>query len=461
VFLQSFDFDINYKVGKQMAHVDFLSRNLPPSAPMKQMVDRVEQKKVNITELPSNWLLAEQQRDEEIKRLVSDLEQGQLNDDIVKTYEVRSGILHRKVQRNGRTRCLPILPRAMRWSVINNVHESLIHLGYDKTLEKLYNHYWFQGMCRYVRKFVDSCVTCKIAKSHSGKVQAELHPIPKIAIPWHTVHIDATGKLSGKNDKKEYVFVLIDAFTKYVLLTRSSIKAVKDSVALFGAPARIIADQGRCFASKEFRDFCDTKNIHLHLIATGSCRANGQVERIMSVLKSMLTAIETDKDRSWQDSLGDIQLALNCTVNRVTKTSPLELLIGKVARPLDLMADDNDNVIDLHDVRQSASESIHKSASYEKERFDSKKASVNGFSVGEFVLIANEERNQTKLDPKYRGPFQIVKVLDGDRYLLRSLKNKRTYKYAHDRVRKMPEGHIPIEVVEDDEVLEDKASTCE
>lgn len=52
-------------------------------------------------------------------------------------------------------------------------------------------------------------MTCKITKPHSGKVQAELYPIPKIAIPWHTVHIDATGKLR---------FVMIDAFTKYVLL---------------------------------------------------------------------------------------------------------------------------------------------------------------------------------------------------------------------------------------------------
>lgn len=89
------------------------------------------------------------------------------------------------------------------------------------------------------------------------------------------MHIDATGKLSGKSDNKEYVFAMIDAFTKYVLLfhtknidTKSNIKAVKDSVASFGAPVRIIVDQGCCFASKEFRDFCDSKNIHLHLIAT-------------------------------------------------------------------------------------------------------------------------------------------------------------------------------------------------
>lgn len=94
------------------------------------------------------------------------------------------------------------------------------------------------------------------------------------------------------------------------------------------------------------------------------------------MLKSMLTAVETDTDKSWQDSLKDVQLALNCTVNLVTKASPLELLIGKVARPLDLMANDNDDVIDLSEIRQSASDGIEKSANYNKSRFDSNKAGV-------------------------------------------------------------------------------------
>lgn len=93
-----------------------------------------------------------------------------------------------------------------------------MHLGWEKTLDKLYNYYWFENMNRFVRKFVENCITCKVSKNHSGKVQAELHPILKVAIPWHTVHMDATGKLSGKNDKKEYVFVLVDGFTKCVLL---------------------------------------------------------------------------------------------------------------------------------------------------------------------------------------------------------------------------------------------------
>lgn len=452
-FLQLFDFVVVYREGKRMSHVDFFSRNLVPSDPPVVSVPCIEQKRIEVTELSPNWLQAEQQRDEEISKIVVEVESGQMNEELAKTYVLRSGVLYRKIQRNGRTKCLPYLPRSLRWSVINNVHDSLVHLGADKTREKLFDFYWFPGMTQYVKKFVDSCVTCKVAKSHSGKVQAELHPIPKVTIPWHTVHIDATGKLSGKNDSKEYVFVLIDAFTKYVLLyhtsnidSRSSIRAVNQSVALFGAPTRIIADQGRCFASREFGEFCDSKNIKLHLIATGSSRANGQVERVMSVLKSMLTAVETNENRSWQDAIGDVQLAINCTMNRVTKASPLELLIGKVARPLSLMCSDVETEVDIDNIRETASNNIQRSAVYEKERFDSTKAKVSSFSIGDFVLLANEERNQTKLDPKFKGPFKVIEVLEGDRYVLKALNCKRTYKYAHDRLRPMPVGHVPDEV---------------
>lgn len=102
-------------------------------------------------------------------------------------------------------------------------------------------------------------------------------------------------------------------------------------LSLFGVPNRIIADQGRCFASSRFSEFCDQQKINLHLIATGASRANGQVERIMITLKNSLTAVETSS-RSWQNALGEVQLALNCTVSKVTKASPLELFIGKVSR---------------------------------------------------------------------------------------------------------------------------------
>lgn len=172
-----------------------------------------------------------------------------------------------------------------------------MHLGWEKTLDKAYDFYWFANMSKYIRKFVENCITCKMSKTSSGKIQASLHPIPKVNIPWHTVHIDITGKLSGKSDQKEYtsIIVQVDAFTKCVYLThtikidaKNCIKPVPSALSLFGVPNRIIADQGRYFASTRLSEFSDQQKINLHLIATGASRANGHVERTMRILKKLI-----------------------------------------------------------------------------------------------------------------------------------------------------------------------------
>lgn len=137
--------------------------------------------------------------------------------------------------------------------------------------------------------------------------------------------------------------------------------------------------------------------------------------------------------------MGDIQLALNCTIQKTIRASPLKLFIGKVARPLTLLIMPNDDQdIDFSALREQAITSTQKAAVV-KERFDRSKARIAKFGVGDFVLIQNHDRNQTKLQPKYGGPFKVLQALEGDRYLLSNMAGNRTYKYAHDHLRVMPD----------------------
>ncbi|XP_033176238.1 uncharacterized protein LOC117151557 [Bombus impatiens] len=145
-YLQTFTFDIMYREGKRMAHIDFFSRN--PVDLDRSMFSKIVEKEINLTEVSDDWLLAEQRRDPQISEIVDKLQNEELAEDVANTYELRPGTLHRKIQRKGRTLCLPIVPRGFRWSVINYVHQSTMHLGWDKTHEKLYEYYWFEGMAK-------------------------------------------------------------------------------------------------------------------------------------------------------------------------------------------------------------------------------------------------------------------------------------------------------------------------
>lgn len=163
-----------------MGHVDFFSRNSIPVKSQEEF-NKVTEKRIKIAEISEDWLLVEQWRDSEISEITTTLENGDLAENLAKTFEFRAGVLYRKIQR---------------------------------------------------------------------------------LLPWHIVYVDITGKLSDKNNSKEYVTVKIDTFTKFVLLhltrkidTVNIIKPLNSAVSLFGTSTRVVADQGKCFTGKEFQDF--------------------------------------------------------------------------------------------------------------------------------------------------------------------------------------------------------------
>jgi len=98
-YLQSFKFDIQYREGKRMAYVDFLSRN--PVTQKQLVLEKIPEKRINIAEISNNWLFAEQQLDPDIVDLVSKLNSNELLDAVTKTYDLRKGMLFRKIQKNG------------------------------------------------------------------------------------------------------------------------------------------------------------------------------------------------------------------------------------------------------------------------------------------------------------------------------------------------------------------------
>lgn len=54
-------------------------------------------------------------------------------------------------------------------------------------------------------------------------------------------------------------------------------------------------------------------------------------------------------------------------------------------------------------------------------RFNRAKTSVKQFSAGDFVFLKCYERNETKLDRKFKEPFKITKLLDNNRYELQNI----------------------------------------
>ena len=101
-----------YRESKRTAHVDFFSRN--PVNLDHRKIDKIAEKEINLAEISEDWLFAEQRRDSQLLGIVEELQNDELAEDIANTYELRSGTLYRRIQRKGRTLCLPIVLRGFR-----------------------------------------------------------------------------------------------------------------------------------------------------------------------------------------------------------------------------------------------------------------------------------------------------------------------------------------------------------
>lgn len=468
-YLQNFQFDIEYRKGERLAHADFFSRNPVDTPPIhrpsqiNKSISNTSQPlklSVNAASLDHNWLLIEQKRDPELNKIVEQLKGDSIPKTVADTYIIsQDKLLRRKVQIENKTHKLIIVPRNYRWNLISHYHDALQHFSWEKVLAKLREQYWFPNMSNLVRRFVENCVSCRVRKGTSGARQVRLHPIDKIAIPFHTVHGDITGRMNGKRNVAEYAFVFIDGFTKYVHMiytndrtTETAIKCFLNLISIFGTPSRFITDQDKSMTSAEFKSFCEQYGIQHHTVAKGASRANGQVERIMKVIKDNMSVVELNKP--WHTAIQELQLAINCSVSKSTGKSPMEMLFGKKCSPpsIKLIQIDDDEVTDdLNSMRLACKDRMDERSFKDKSRYDQGKAKIHPFKVGDFVLMRRHERHTTKLGSKFEGPMEVIEVLPNDRYKLKhvNLRGCSEKIASHDFLRPAPEAQTdPFDIDE-------------
>ncbi|KAL0809723.1 hypothetical protein ABMA28_011230 [Loxostege sticticalis] len=166
-----------------------------------------------------------------------------------------------------------------------------------------------------------------------------------------------------------------------------------------------------------------------------------KVEVVISVLTNCFTIAENHERRSWKAVLGEVQLALNCTISKATGKSPLQLLMGCNKNPprIGALVHEYEN-LDLFQVRREAKARMDERALIEKARYDQGKAKVQPFSLGDIVLVEKNPRVITKLSEKFSNPCRVVEVCDNDRYKVEPISGGRIQYVCHEKLRKFPQS---------------------
>lgn len=420
---QEFTFQVEHRPGTQMQHVDALSRNPIESDNASTELNII----MSITE--GDWLLSVQLQDPGICSIREILLSGEADQHrkIFNEYELVGNKVYRRTEYGRRW----LVPKECIWQIIRCNHDDVGHFAVDKTLERIKSKFWFPRLKKTVSKYIKNCLNCIYNKCAHGKKPGFLHPIPKYARPFHTLHLDHLGPFVKTTQQNNYLLVIVDSFTKFVFI--SAVKSTKSKIVInelnkifkvFGNPKRLICDAGSAFTSSLFKGFCKDRDIRLHIVATAVPRSNGQVERYNKTVLDALRSMGADKDNNkWDQNVASIQQGINSTVNKTTSAVPSEVFFGyRIRMNNDKITDDDDiqHSVDVTSLRHTVDENIKKGAIRQKTYFDLKRKPAPNFKLGDLVVIRipshSNEGQSTKLLPLFKGPFQVVEVLGHDRY---------------------------------------------
>jgi hypothetical protein len=92
------------------------------------------------------------------------------------------------------------------------------HFNVEKTVEVMQRHFCWPKLRQDVNKYIRSCTTYAIAKPASKK-QGMYTPFPTPDRPWESISMDYMSGLLTTKRGIDYVFMVIDRFSKIALLS--------------------------------------------------------------------------------------------------------------------------------------------------------------------------------------------------------------------------------------------------
>ncbi|CAL9690844.1 unnamed protein product [Knipowitschia caucasica] len=211
------------------------------------------------------------------------------------------------------------------------------HCGIVKTRDAISRRFYWPGMSKDIDKWVSQCVECQ---KSALTIKQETKPIPiEVSQPFELVGMDLIGKVVKTEAGNEYIAVMIDYFTKwseaYPLPSKTAADVAQCILKFFyrfGAPKRILTDQGKEFVNELNKELCKMLNIERSLCAPYHPQTNGLVEKHNGTIQRALCKLVSERPETWDTYLDPVMFGIRTKKQSTTKFSPYFLLFGREAR---------------------------------------------------------------------------------------------------------------------------------
>ncbi|RXN14097.1 myosin-1 isoform X3 [Labeo rohita] len=248
--------------------------------------------------------------------------------------------------------------------------------------------------------------------------------------PLELLGMDLVGKVTRTRKGNEYICVLVDYYTKwaeaYAIPNKSAAvvsRCIINFFYRFGAPKRILTDQGSEFVNQINRELCGFLSVERSLCAPYHPQTNGLVEKLNGTIQRALCKLVDSQSEKWDEYLDAVMFGLRTKTQLTTRYSPFFLMFGMEARyPCEVPETfEINSTVESVIAENTVSEAIslkEKMDHIVKENVGKKKqerrhrvATQAPFSVGQKVLrknIRTQQRKGGKLERSWLGPYEIV-----------------------------------------------------
>jgi hypothetical protein len=424
--LAEYDFTIEHRKGRLIAHADALSR-YPPRKPQMGPFNAFLSPSHQATEYTP--IFDEEMWSKELEKLGPE---ACPSDDKFETS--LNGLVYYKGADNIKRLWVP---PSLRNRVLAMYHDppAMGHPGVEKMAAAMKTEVYWKGMSTDIKTFVGSCETCQRFKSHNPMIPTEKMPIP--SQPFQDVSMDVVGPVPSSSTGYQYILVIQDRLSRWLIfvpMRNASAETVSrlflsEWVCQFGAPKRLLTDRGSNFVShtmKELNSFLGVKHVKT---AAYHPQGNGMNERTHRQLHSYLSMfLSPTTRRTWDTMLRYASWVHNSSHHEALQSSPFEIVTGLQPTQAKAWLPGNDTTREaleytstyfgvtrdeLNSIREKAQEAIAKAqAGYLTRLNVNKKAGK--FQVGQKILLRNQDRStfvSRKWSPKYLGPYVIIQML--------------------------------------------------
>ncbi|UYV63869.1 hypothetical protein LAZ67_2005858, partial [Cordylochernes scorpioides] len=427
--IQEYDFDIIHKSGKKHLDADGLSRGPLPETDWDEDFER---------------LFLNQITDEEDKFIES--VKKNLNGSrrsIAQNFKEEDGCLFKKNPNPEGRAWLLVVPEKKKREIMKEYHNHMSngHLGVARTMYRIKSKYFWPSMLKDVSEFVKTCHLCQSRKGSNQLPSGLLQPIPPANFPFERIGIDFVGPLPSTKNRKKWIIVLSDYYTRYAetrAVSEATVKEVskflvEDIFLRHGAPQYLISDRGSQFTSNLMKEVMKTCKIKHCFTTSYHPQTNGLTERLNRTLINMLSMYVNTDQKNWDEILPFITHAYNTTIQETTGYSPFFLMFGREPTSLlddrnisvDIDKDDYDEYIKHHldkinRTRKLVINNTIKTQERMKKNYD-KKHMERSYEPGELVAVWTPIRKIGKCEKllrKYFGPYRILKKLSNVNYLI-------------------------------------------